>query len=150
MDCNHVFFDQPWFAQSQIFNLQRWRRNFDPFKESIKFIIIWVCLFGLQVELWDENILRKLLKQIGRVIKIDVDSEEVSKGRFARVCVEVDISKPLKMDIKYKRGNSIKSALIDYENFPDICYGCGQRDHKFENCPLYPKSFCCYNCEETC
>lgn len=45
------------------------------------------------------------------------------------------------MKIKHKRGNIIKYALIDYGNLTDICYGCGQQDHKFENCPLYPKSF---------
>lgn len=140
MDCNHVFFDQPWFVQVEIFNLQRWRRDFDPFKESIKIVVVWVHLPGLPVELWSEAILQKLLKQIGRVIKIDIDSEEVSKGR-ARVCVEVDITKPLKMELEYKRGNTIKHALIDYENLTDICYGCGQQDHEFENCPSFPKSF---------
>lgn len=64
----------------------------DPFKESISSAAISVRLPGLPVELWEEPILRKLLKQIGKVIKIDIDSEEVSKRRFARVCVEVDIS----------------------------------------------------------
>lgn len=141
MDYNHVFFDQPWSFQRQIFNLQRWRRDFDPFKESITTIIMRVRLPGLPVELWGESILRKLLKQIGKVIKIDVDSEEVSKGRFGRVCVEVNISKPLKMELKYGRGNTIRSALIDYENLTDIYYRCGQHDHNFENSPLFPKSF---------
>lgn len=93
------------------------------------------------MELWGESILTKLLKQVGYVIKIDIDSEDVSKGRFARVCVEVDISKPLKIEIKNKMGNIIKSALINYENLTDIYYGCDQQDHKFENCPLFPKSF---------
>lgn len=55
--------------------------------------------------------------------------------------MEVDISKPLKMEIKYKRGNKLKTALVDYENLTDICYGCGLQDHEFENCPLFPKSF---------
>lgn len=100
MDCNHVFFDQLWFVQRQIFNLQHWRRDFDPFKESITSAIIWVCLSGLPVKLWCESILKKLLKQIRKVIKIDIDSEEVPKGRFARICMEVDISKALKMEIK--------------------------------------------------
>lgn len=59
----------------------------------------------------------------------------------ARVCIEVDISKPLKMEIKNKRGDNIKSALIDYKNLTNICYGCGQQDHKFENCPLFTKAF---------
>lgn len=45
------------------------------------------------------------------------------------------------MEIKYKRGNNVKSALIDYENLTDMCYGCGQQDPKFENCPLFSKSF---------
>lgn len=30
------FFYQPWFVQGQVFNFQRWRRDFDLFKESIK------------------------------------------------------------------------------------------------------------------
>lgn len=66
------------------------------------------------MELWSESILRKLLKQIETVIKIDIDLEEVSKGRFARMCVEVDITKPLKLELKYKRGNVTKPALIYY------------------------------------
>lgn len=45
------------------------------------------------------------------------------------------------MEIKYKKGNHIKTVLVDYENLTDICYGCGQQDHKFENHPLFPKSF---------
>lgn len=53
-----------------MFNLHRWRQNIDPFKEYIKWIIIWVCLLGLPVELWSKFILRKLLKQIGKVIKL--------------------------------------------------------------------------------
>lgn len=65
--------------------------------------LLWVRLSGLLVELWSEPILRKLLKQIDNVIKIDIDSEEVSKERFALVCVQVDLSRPLKMELKYNR-----------------------------------------------
>lgn len=114
IDCNHVFFDQPWFVKVQTSNLQRWRRDFDPFKESTKWVGIWVHLPGLPVELWSESIRKKLLKQIERVIKIVIDLEEVSKGHFAKMCVEVDITKPLKLELKYKRGNVTKPALIYY------------------------------------
>lgn len=50
-------------------NLQRWRKDFDPFKESIKSIIVWIRLLGLPLELWGESILTKLLKQIGKCNK---------------------------------------------------------------------------------
>lgn len=52
------------------------------------------------MELWSESIRKKLLKQIERVIKIVIDLEEVSKGHFAKMCVEVDITKPLKLELK--------------------------------------------------
>lgn len=42
-----------------------------------------------------KTFLKKLLKQIWEVIKIEIDSEEVCKESFARVCVKVDIAKPL-------------------------------------------------------
>lgn len=43
--------------------------------------------------------------------------------------MEVDIIKLVKKELKYKRGNAItKSALINYKNLTDSCYGCGQQD----------------------
>lgn len=70
IDCNHVLFYQPWFVQGQILNLQRWRRDFDPFKEAIESIIIWVHLPGLPVKLWGESILRKLLNKLVKLLRL--------------------------------------------------------------------------------
>lgn len=55
---------------------------------------------------WNYGVIRffEIVKTSGKVIKIDVDSEEVSRGRFARIYVKVDITKPLKMQVKNRRG----------------------------------------------
>lgn len=50
----------------------------------------WVHLARLPLELWSESTLRKVLSPVRRVVKADLNSEEVSKGIFARVCTEVD------------------------------------------------------------
>lgn len=47
---------------------------------------------------------------------MDHKSEEVSKGLFARICIEVDVSKPLKRKLKYFYVGSIHECLLDYEN----------------------------------
>lgn len=56
--------------------------------------------------------------------------ELISKGLFARVCIAVDLSKPLKMEIKYHRDQVVLYCLLDYENITGICYGYGSQDHK--------------------
>lgn len=45
--------------------------------------------------------LKKNVNPIPRDCKVDPNLEELSKGVFVRVCLEVDISKSLKKKIKY-------------------------------------------------
>lgn len=87
---------------------------------SLSWTVEWTCA-------------TKLLSPIGRVIKVDADSKEVSNGLFARTSLEVDISKPFKMESKYY------NSLIDYENTKNICYRCGRQEHKFDTYRLNAK-----------
>ncbi|XWS18063.1 hypothetical protein CRYUN_Cryun32bG0010300 [Craigia yunnanensis] len=44
---------------------------------------------------------------IGRVVKVDRNIEEAIKGRFARLCVVIDLSKPLVSKIMVEKYLSI-------------------------------------------
>lgn len=99
---------------------------FDPLKESI---LLWVHLPRLPLEIWNENIVRIILKPIGKLFKIDPNSVDISKRLFACDCFVVDISKPLKTKLKYIRGGSLYECFIDYENITNIFYGCGSQTH---------------------
>lgn len=50
----------------------------------------------------------------------------------------MDLTKPRKMEIEYRRDGVVHYCLLDYENIADICYGCSQ-DHKFASCVLNSK-----------
>lgn len=52
----------------------------------------------------------------------------------------MDVSKPLKIKIKYLRDGSLYKCFIDYENITNICYGWGSHNHKFDICSLNSKS----------
>lgn len=74
------------------------RTNFNPVNDNLISVLLWVRLPRL-LEFWSEPILRKVLRPIGKVIQVDVNSEEGSKGLFAQVSMEIDISKPLKWSL---------------------------------------------------
>lgn len=137
--CNTVLDGQSGFVGGQIYSLQRTKPNLDPVKENHLSVLLWIRLPRLPLEMWNENILSKILKPIGRLIKLDPNFEEISKGLFVRVCLEVDVSKPLKMNKSFM-DDSIYECFIDYENITNVCYGCGSDYHKFDTCYLNSKS----------
>lgn len=66
--------------------------------ESIKTtskIVVWVRFSRLPMELYHETFLRRAGAMIGIVLKIDKLTLIHSRGKFARICVEVDLKKKL-------------------------------------------------------
>lgn len=58
-------------------------------------IITWIRLPELPLEYFDKEILFQIGIKIGKAVKIDVVTEGLSRGRFARIFVEIDLMKPL-------------------------------------------------------
>jgi len=56
---------------------------------------VWVWLHNLPLHFWDQQVLAGISNSIGRYIKIDTQRLEESVFTFARICVEVDLSKGL-------------------------------------------------------
>ncbi|CAN1188875.1 hypothetical protein LINPERHAP1_LOCUS39119 [Linum perenne] len=57
--------------------------------------------------------------------------KEGARARYARVFIEVDISKPLLG--KYMIGDRV--YYVEYECLENLCYTCGVYGHKLEACP---------------
>ncbi|MBA0823458.1 hypothetical protein Goarm_020188 [Gossypium armourianum] len=70
----------------------------------------------------EEGLVRALASVIGNVVKVDYNTIDETRGKFARVAVVVDISKPLVPFIDVDR----KKQTIVYESLPSICYTCGK------------------------
>jgi len=58
------------------------------------------------------------------------------KGKFARVCVHIDITEPLPGSLLVAfEGRSMKIPLI-YEGLHEVCALCGTEDHQIDSCSL--------------
>ncbi|KAJ8422017.1 hypothetical protein Cgig2_007567 [Carnegiea gigantea] len=72
--------------------------------------------------------------KVGRVSGIDQTTANVERGKFSRLSVEVDLSKPLLSKVRF-RGCVWR---IQYEGIKFICFKCGKVEHGDESCPTYP------------
>lgn len=76
--------------------------------DHIEKILAWVRIPGLPIEYYNQGFLWKVGKKIGRPVRVDQATRKVTRGKFARLCVEVDITKPLLSKFKLRRVRRIE------------------------------------------
>ncbi|KAJ4833102.1 hypothetical protein Tsubulata_001085 [Turnera subulata] len=88
----------------------------------------WVILdHYLIVEPWQPN----FDPAAHRVTSVVAWVRKIERGRFAKVAVEFDISKPLETET-YVDGVWYP---IKYESLPQVCFSCGRAGHLLAHCP---------------
>ncbi|KAL8160269.1 LOW QUALITY PROTEIN: hypothetical protein V2J09_001806 [Rumex salicifolius] len=76
--------------------IKPWCPSCDPLIDVIATTPAWIRFTNLLIILYEEQVLLHLASAIGAPIKFDKKTLFANKGRFARVYVELDLSKPLK------------------------------------------------------
>lgn len=108
--------------------VKQWTPNFDPTTDTTEKLLVWIRFPTLHIEYYD----RYFLMKVGKLIRVDHAIEEAARGKFACLCVEVDIKKPLLAKFKLRR----KVHRIKYEGMHMVCFQCGVYDHRQEGCSL--------------
>lgn len=80
--------------------------------------------------MFDEEALAEMGDLVGNTVKVDPISVEAYRGRYTRVCVEVDLSQPLLPSITVLD----EPQLVEYEGLHLICFSCGMYGHCSESC----------------
>ncbi|CAI0381183.1 unnamed protein product [Linum tenue] len=93
-------------------------------------MIVWVQFPGLPVHFYHKELLFTMGNLIGRSIKLDYHTQHQQRAKFARMAVEVDLSKPLVPRIRLDG----RWQQIEYENLPVVCFECGRVGHTNVSC----------------
>lgn len=120
----------PWFMFQFHLAVHQWQPNFRKKLINQEKMFIWAQFRDLPVEYFNEEALFRLATAIGRPIKMDINTSEITRGKFARVCIEVSTMKPLP---PYVRINKFKQEIA-YELNSGFCNGCGKIGHLFNQC----------------
>ncbi|KAJ4829613.1 hypothetical protein Tsubulata_014283 [Turnera subulata] len=120
----------PWVILGHYLTVEPWKPQFEPSKHKITSVVIWIQIPELSCEYYDMPILRAVCNLIGRFVRIDYNTQESNRGKFARVAVELDLSKPLQPRV-FVDGKWYK---VSYENLPHLCFDC-RVGHNLTTCP---------------
>jgi len=116
-DYSKVLFEGPWCIGENFLYVRRWVPNVTPSQAKIDTISIWVCLYDLPIEYFDNNSLTFIARQIGTPLRIGQISTNVERDRFAHTRVSIDFNKPLPQVIWF---NSFAQEVV-YKNPPRLC-----------------------------
>ncbi|KAI9080533.1 hypothetical protein K1719_037499 [Acacia pycnantha] len=120
----------PWVINDADLNVARWRPEFSPKSERIESVVAWVRFPDLPAPLFDKKFLLNLGNVIGKAIKLDIHTEQRARGKFARMCVELDLTKPLVPEFAVE--GQVLSVV--YESLGLLCNKCGHVGHAKEVC----------------
>lgn len=138
-DRDRVWEGRPWFIQGLNFVLRPWEEMFIPFLNNITNVDQWVKIPFLPNEFWTKDYLSILVKDIGKLIRFD-NYTNTSSGvaLFARVCINVNIEKPVPRALKITHKDKSHVFFLSYEGVHEACPLCGSTDHSLKMCPGKP------------
>lgn len=72
------------------------------------------------------EVLKQIGESIGRVLRIDSHTAMEARGRYARVCRQLDINKPLINTVLIGR---FEQPMV-YEGLHKLCFSCERIGHR--------------------
>ncbi|XP_057444266.1 uncharacterized protein LOC130736451 [Lotus japonicus] len=133
-DKNKVMGGGPWMIFDHYLAVSTWNADFIAPEARVTRTLAWIRIPGLNVVFYDENFLLSVAQVIGTPVKVDVKTLRGDRGRFARICVELDLTKPV-------IGRIMVEGYwynIQYEGLHVICTKCGCYGHRSCECQYQP------------
>ncbi|GKV07787.1 hypothetical protein SLEP1_g19508 [Rubroshorea leprosula] len=130
-DLNRVIFGGPWFVGPYYLTIRRSEPNFDPTMTTFSTTVVWARLPHLSADHYDPITLQKIGNKVGTLLRVDAHTAHLTRGQYARVCVQVDLDKKLVHTVRIGR----KFHKVVYEGIEALCYSCGRIGHRRTQCP---------------
>ncbi|XP_058758403.1 uncharacterized protein LOC131631649 [Vicia villosa] len=130
-DMDVVLMKGPYTLRNVPLLLQEWRPDFNLKRDMLRTLPIWVKLPQLPLYLWGAKSLSKIGSAIGVPLVTDECTASKLRVSYARILVEVDVTKDFVKEIAIKEcdGRKIKQ-LVEYEWRPKFCEKCKKIGHQ--------------------
>ncbi|CAK8530500.1 unnamed protein product [Lathyrus sativus] len=130
-DRDEVLLRGPYMIRNIPLLIREWRPGFKVKDEILRTLPIWVKLPQLPIILWGDTSLNKIGSALGNPIMTDECTVNRLRVSYARILVEMDITKELPQTITIgdNEGEKIQQP-IEYEWKPLFCSKCQKVGHR--------------------
>ncbi|XP_045797590.1 uncharacterized protein LOC123891736 [Trifolium pratense] len=135
-DKNKVINGGPWMIFDRYLAFRQWYPTFNAATATIDKTMAWIRIPSLNLVYYDESLLWAVASMVGTPVKVDMHTLRVARGKFARLCVEIDLTKP----VVGKVGINGEWYQVQYEGLHVICTRCGRYGHILKDCTQKNKS----------
>ena len=91
------------FIGEHFLTIKPWEPYFKASDAKLTSVAVWVRLPELSIEFYDASVLKEIGSVIGPVLHIDSCMASETRGGYARLCVQLDLDKPLISSIQVGR-----------------------------------------------
>ncbi|KAL0296084.1 UNVERIFIED_CONTAM: hypothetical protein Sradi_6660500 [Sesamum radiatum] len=132
-DFSRLWLRDDWQFDSFHMRVFKWTPKFNPQIES-PIAPAWIKLPELPCHLFEKRALFGLASLIGKPLRMDEATTDLSRPSLARVCVEIDLTAPRIPAIFIEVDDFTLRQPIIYENCPQYCTFCKHLGHDQANC----------------
>ncbi|XP_057443947.1 uncharacterized protein LOC130736117 [Lotus japonicus] len=125
----------PWMIFDHYLSVKPWTPEFVAANSKINTTMAWIHIPGLGFQFYDESILVTLASGVGKSIQVDTNTMDMQRGKFARICVEIDLDQPV-IGMVGLRGTWYN---VEYEVLHLLCSHCGCYGHMARQCANPPQ-----------
>ncbi|GLJ28581.1 hypothetical protein SUGI_0563070 [Cryptomeria japonica] len=104
--------------------IKLWHVDFNLSLETFNKIPIWMRLPNLPLHFWVDPLFEEVGDKLGDFLMVDNDPNDSYHSIFARILVEIDISKALPTEISLTTSKGCWVQPLDYEGIPFKCRRC--------------------------
>lgn len=124
-----------------VLRLFEWAKDFNIHTQRQTHAQVWIRLWELPQEYWMEITLYEIAGAVGTPLIIDHVTKNRLFGHYARILVDLDISKDLFYEVMVEREGFAFPLSIEYENLPEFCTHCKSIGHNVNSCRwLHPRN----------
>ena len=134
-DLERVLLGEPWSYNKYLIAFHRLSNEIAVEDLPFHQVDFWVQLHNLPVLNMKRRVAIAMGGYIGEVLPTPIQEEEAGNGKYMKVRVRVDITKPLCRGRKIGLGNGTEGWVsFQYERLPNFCYWCGIPTHGDRDC----------------
>ncbi|CAH9076262.1 unnamed protein product [Cuscuta epithymum] len=126
----HVLAEGPYVLHGKTMFLKELSEDFSTNSEEFLKVPIWVKFPKLSMRLWKAKEMGTIASQVGVPITADKVTQDTVYTHFARVLIEIDVTKPpvMQFPIVPPSGKEYMQQII-YETYPEYCFHCKKYGH---------------------